>query len=115
MDRSILQDPDDLLGKAEITAKDLFENDGLAELALTMDGKETGAFVTVSAEMFHLSKRTTSLSLPEFGGKHKLCGLLTVIVTKAFDIPLQKEGENENVYRNIDVDLVIPHFCLFAF
>jgi hypothetical protein len=57
-----------------------------------LDGKETGAYVTVSAEMFHLSKDTTSLSLPEFDGKHKLCGLLTIIVTKAFDIPLPKEG-----------------------
>jgi hypothetical protein len=83
-----------LLGKGEITAKDLFENDGQAELALVLDGEETGAYVTVSAEMFHLSKHTTSLSLPEFDGKRNLCGLLTIIVTKAFDVPLPKEGKS---------------------
>ena len=82
-----------MLGKAEITAKDLFDKDGEAELALTMDGKPTDAFVTVGAEMFYLTKKPSSFSLPEFDGKNKLCGLLTVIVTKAFDIPLPKEGE----------------------
>jgi hypothetical protein len=82
-----------LLGKGEITAKDLFENDGQAELPLVLNGEETGAYVTVSAEMFHLSKHTTSLSLPEFDGKRNLCGLLTIIVTKAFDVPLPKEGK----------------------
>ena len=71
----------------------MFENDGEAELALAMNGKPTDAFVTVTAEMFYLTKKSSSLTLPEFGGKNKLCGLLTVIVTKAFDIPLPKEGE----------------------
>ena len=98
----VSQDPDDLLGKAEITAKELFENDGQAELALVKDGEQTSAFVSVSAEMFHLSKRTTSLSLPEFDGKHKVCGLLTIIVTKAFDIPLPKEGEIWLLFDFID-------------
>ena len=71
----------------------MFENDREAELALIMDGKPTDAFVTVTAEMFYLTKKSSSLTLPEFDGKNKVCGLLTVIVTKAFDIPLPKEGE----------------------
>lgn len=87
------QDPDDLLGKCEITARDLLRMDGEAELELTLNNKKTGCFVTIAAEVFQLSNKLDSLSLPEFGGKNKFCGLVTIIVAKALNIPLPKEGK----------------------
>lgn len=60
-------------------------------------GVTTGAFVTLDAELFHLSKKSMSFSLPEFDGKNKLCGLLTVIITRAFDIPYPKEGKQHSL------------------
>lgn len=93
----------------EITAKELFQNDGQAELALKLDGQLTGAFVVVNGEFFCLSKKTTSLSLPEFSGKNQLSGLLTIIITRALDIPLPKEGKLVYVCSNWIVNtLTIP-------
>eukprot|EP00804_Cyclotella_cryptica_P011017 CCRYP_017495-RB/>CCRYP_017495-RB protein AED:0.29 eAED:0.29 QI:266/1/0.66/1/1/1/3/0/459 len=86
-------DPDDLLGKCEITARDLLKTDGQAELELTLNNKNTGCFVTIAAEIFQLSSKLESFSLPKFAGKNKLCGLVTIIVAKAFNIPLPKEGK----------------------
>lgn len=87
-------DPDDELGQAEISVRDLFRNnrDGTAELELEMDGKRTNCHVTLSAEVFHLSNRLNSFSdTIMYGAKNQLCGLITIIVTKAFDIPIPRE------------------------
>jgi hypothetical protein len=65
---------------------------GKAELELSLDNKKTGCFVTIDAEKFNLSRNLMSFNLPEFDGKDRLCGLITIIITKAFDIPLKKEG-----------------------
>ena len=78
-----------------------------------MDGVATSAFVTLGAELFHLTKKSMSLSLPEFDGKNKLCGLLTVIITKAFDIPYPKEGKGHTFVTLIRVNLGTS--LIFAF
>jgi len=90
-------DPDDELGKAEISVRDLFRKDGEVELELELDGVRTGCFVTVTAELFHLSKQLQSLTSAKYKGKNELCGLATIIVTRAFDIPIPKEDAATHV------------------
>lgn len=90
-DQDLGPDPDDPLGEAEITVRDLFRNDGSKELRLTLDGEYTDTYVTLGAELFHLSQQLSSLTSPEYCGKNKLCGLVTIIVTKAFKIPIPRE------------------------
>ncbi|KAL7543424.1 hypothetical protein ACHAXR_012705 [Thalassiosira sp. AJA248-18] len=84
-------DPDDPLGNAEISVRDLFRNDGKVVLELDLNGEKTECFVTLSAELFHLADQLQSLSSLKYEGKNQLCGLATIIVTKAFDIPIPKE------------------------
>ena len=95
-----IKDHDLLLGNCEITAKDLVEKGGQTELEIVLDGNPTDTYLVVNAEMFNLSKKTTSFSLPEYDGVNKLCGLLTIIVTKAFDIPIPKEGKHPFSFKN---------------
>jgi len=90
-------DPDDELGKAEISVRDLFRKDGEVELELELDGVRTECFVTVTAELFHLSKELQSLTSAKYMGKNELCGLATIIVTRAFDIPIPKEDAATHV------------------
>lgn len=81
-------DPDDSLGKVEITVRELFRepNDGECELELVMDGEKTGCYITLSAELFHLSEQLHSfpdgLGSEKYEGKNALCGLATIIITK---------------------------------
>ena len=81
-------DPDDSLGKVEITVRELFRepNDGECELELVMDGEKTGCYITLSAELFHLSEQLHSfpdgLRSEKYEGKNALCGLATIIITK---------------------------------
>ena len=84
-------DFDDLLGVAEITARDLFKSGGKAEVELEKNGMNHGIFITLAAELFHLSARLGSLSAPEYSEKNQLCGLVTIGVTQAFDVSLPKE------------------------
>ena len=89
-------DPDDLLGKAEITVRELLRepNEGTCELQLIMDGDKTECYITLSADLFHLSDQLHSfpdgMESEKYEGKNELCGLATVIVTKAFDIPIPR-------------------------
>lgn len=81
-------DPDDSLGKVEITVRELFRepNDGECELELVMDGEKTGCYITLSADLFHLSEQLHSfpdgLGSEKYEGKNALCGLATIIITK---------------------------------
>mmetsp|Transcript_22252 Transcript_22252/g.46541 ORF Transcript_22252/g.46541 Transcript_22252/m.46541 type:complete len:715 (+) Transcript_22252:182-2326(+) len=90
------------LGNAEITVRDLFgkrrslgEEDGgvlTAELELAWNGNpHTGCYIKISAEKFKLSNQLRSLSSPKYEREHHICGLVTIIVTRAFDIPLAEE------------------------
>eukprot|EP00584_Thalassiosira_punctigera_P003085 CAMPEP_0172538734 /NCGR_PEP_ID=MMETSP1067-20121228/10062_1 /TAXON_ID=265564 ORGANISM="Thalassiosira punctigera, Strain Tpunct2005C2" /NCGR_SAMPLE_ID=MMETSP1067 /ASSEMBLY_ACC=CAM_ASM_000444 /LENGTH=785 /DNA_ID=CAMNT_0013324287 /DNA_START=93 /DNA_END=2450 /DNA_ORIENTATION=+ len=91
-DESAPMDLDDgLLGKAEISVRDLFRNEGMCELELKIQGVETGCYVTLLAELHYLSEYLQSLYSPKYEGKDQLCGLATIIVTRAFGIPIPKE------------------------
>ncbi|KAL7526718.1 hypothetical protein ACHAXR_001619, partial [Thalassiosira sp. AJA248-18] len=90
-------DRDDKLGKAAISLRDLFRNKGSVELELESDGDKNGCFITLSTDLFHLSDQLHSLSSPVYHGKNNLSGLVTIIVTKAFDIPIPKEDAATHV------------------
>jgi hypothetical protein len=89
---------DTLLGKCEVTCRDLFGEgddgvaDGLCELELIMDEKRTRYYITVKAELHHLTNDTlSSFTKSEYDGKNRLCGLATIIVSKATNLPMPKE------------------------
>jgi len=92
-----LVDSDDKLGNAEVSVRDLFRNNGTMELELEMKGRKTESYVTVLAELFHLSDQVYSFSSLMYEGKNQLCGLVTIIVTRAFDIPVPKEDAATHV------------------
>ena len=83
-------DSDDILGKASISVRELFMNDGNSELELMMNDRKTGCYITLSGEMFHLCDQVQSLSSLKYEGKNSLRGLYTIVVTRAFDIPLKR-------------------------
>ena len=85
-------DPDDDLGEAEMTVGDMLVAGGAAEMELLIDDEMSGAQVTLACEVLPLT--TTDISSfdnPLCNGPHKLCGCLTILVTKAYDIPLKVE------------------------
>ena len=85
-------DPDDDLGVAEMTVGDMLVAGGTAEVELLIDERESGAHVTLACEVLPLTKKDlSSFDHPLCTGPNKLCGCLTILVTKAFDIPLKAE------------------------
>lgn len=82
-------DPDDFLGDAKVSVGELLLRGRSMETELQMDGKGTGAYITLGCE---LSEWTTNLtSFQRSPEEHNtLCGLLTIIVTKAFCIPVER-------------------------
>lgn len=91
MDEDLSVEADDELGGGEISVRDLFKAGCWTDVALKLDGEENGCSLTLSAELFHLSNNLNSFSSSTFIGENKLCGLLTIIVTKGFGVPLPKE------------------------
>ncbi|KAL3815362.1 hypothetical protein ACHAXA_000749 [Cyclostephanos tholiformis] len=96
---------DELLGRAEITCRELFggegggdddDDDGIdggghtRELELALDGERTGCYLTVNAELYRLTDRLSSFDMPEYDGKDRMCGLMTIIVTRAYDLPIPR-------------------------
>ena len=85
-------DPDDDLGEAEMTVGDMLVAGGTAEVELLIDEEESGAHVTLACEVLPLTtKYLSSFDNPLCAEPNKLCGCLTILVTKAFDIPLKVE------------------------
>ena len=82
-------DSDDDLGSAQISVGELLLSGKTKELELEQNGNGTGAFITLCCD---ICEWTTDLSSFETQkGENVLCGLLTILVTRAFGIPLAKE------------------------
>lgn len=83
-------DPDDFLGQTKVSVGELLLRGRTMDTKLVdKEGKETGAVLTLSCE---LSEWTTDLqSFGRNAAEHNtLCGLLTIIVTQAFAIPVER-------------------------
>mmetsp|Transcript_14405 Transcript_14405/g.23796 ORF Transcript_14405/g.23796 Transcript_14405/m.23796 type:complete len:670 (+) Transcript_14405:112-2121(+) len=89
-------DSDDFLGTADVTVGDILLAGKTLEVELQQDNKGTGAYVTLHCGIckFSLSD-LTSLKGPT--AANQLCGLLTVIVTKALDLPLDRKDAASSV------------------
>jgi len=85
-------DPDDDLGTAEICIGDILVDGGRAEVELAIDEEMSGAFISLACQVLSLTTDDiSSFDSDLCSGPNKLCGCLTIIVTKAFDIPLKVE------------------------
>lgn len=83
-------DADDFLGIANITVGEILLAGKTIEVELQQDHKGTGAFVTLHCEICKLTlQNLDSLKGPSV--PNELSGLCTVVVTKAFDLPLDKK------------------------
>ncbi|CAJ1929081.1 unnamed protein product [Cylindrotheca closterium] len=83
-------DSDDFLGQVEFTVAELMLSGRTKEFELLDDNNSpVGAFVTMHCEVANLVSNPTSFSMPP--PANHLGGLFTVMVTKAFNLPLKKE------------------------
>ena len=83
-------DSDDYLGTARVTVGEFLLAGKTMEVELQQDQQGTGAFVTLHCDMCRFT--TTDLSgLERPKNANQLGGLLTVIVTRALDLPLNKK------------------------
>ena len=93
-------DSDDLsshddLGIASITVGDLLLENRMKNLRLKKKGKVTGAHIMVNLSgIYSFVPDLMSFESPEFEGPGALCGLLTILVAQAFNIPVAKEEAN---------------------
>jgi len=88
-DKGVL-DADDELGVAYTTVGDILTARGktLEVELLNEENIGTGAFITLHCDVCSLVKPTTFETSPP---SNHLAGLLTIMVTKAFDLPVSKE------------------------
>merc|ERR1711862_6613 len=98
-DKGALRSDDDL-GVAKVTIKDILinrEKDFEVEL-LNKENIGTGAFVTIRCDVAKLKVDPNSFDNMQHLAQNHAAGLLTIVVTKAFDLPLSKE-EAESFVR----------------
>jgi hypothetical protein len=104
-------DPDDFLGDSKISVGELLLRGRSMETQLYVDGKESGAYVTLGCELLEWTSDLTSFQRSP-DEHNTLCGLMTIIVTRAFNIPVElvkaasyvKVTHGENVFFTSQVD-----------
>ena len=92
-------DPDDYLGEACVTVTDLLLSPHRRkELPLTVDGRETGAFITLSCAIGEWTSDLKSLEPEEIvleesknHMEEEVSGMLVIIINRAFDLPLDRQ------------------------
>lgn len=99
-------DADDDLGSSQVTLGEVLLAGGTLKLDLAAaNGKQTGASVTVRCDVCKLaSDRLESITQPiqeqQEAKNHLLRGLVTIVITGAFDIPLEKSEASTFVKVN---------------
>ncbi|KAI0563398.1 Synaptotagmin [Gracilaria domingensis] len=91
---------DDNLGSGSITVGDLLLKGKVADVPLKQKGEDSGATITIKSTIYEFTDDTISFEIPENRGKNHLCGLATVMVPGAFDIPGAKEDAASKVKLN---------------
>lgn len=81
---------DDNMGIAEVSLAEVIAAGKTKQVPLKLDGKPTDTYVTVSVQMLEFSSSKSNFDLA-MRGKHKKCGMLSVIVAGAKDIPYEKD------------------------
>eukprot|EP00980_Cylindrotheca_fusiformis_P009874 scaffold2186_cov113-Cylindrotheca_fusiformis.AAC.2 len=83
-------DSDDFLGTASLTIADmLLKGKTMEAELLDHNNVSTGAFVTLHCEICDLNSDPKSFAMPP--AENHIGGLLTIIITNAFDLPITKE------------------------
>jgi len=83
-------DADDYLGKASVSVADLLLAGKTMEVELQQDGNGTGTYVKLHCEVLEFTVDSVS-RLDEPKNDNQLAALLSIIVTRAFDLPCKKE------------------------
>lgn len=84
-------DADDDLGTSEATVGDILLQGGELEFELQDDEKKlTGASVSLGCSLLQLTPDLTSLK-SETTSPSEICGMVTILVTQAFELPMKKE------------------------
>lgn len=78
---------DDKHGNASITVGQLLLKGEEDELPLLMDRVDTGGKVKISCDVYQFSKDLTSLESEEHQKEGLMCGMLTILVAGASDVP----------------------------
>lgn len=83
-------DPDDDLGMAKLTIGEIMLAGKTKEVELeTEDGKRTGAFVTFHCEILPFTENLENIAADT--NEEHYCGLVSIIVSKAMNIPVEEE------------------------
>ena len=84
-------DSDDYLGYAESSVGGMLLHSGRRVFQIQdEDKKTTGAAVTVACELLKLTPELDSITR-DAASPHEICGMLTIIITQAFELPMKKE------------------------
>ena len=82
-------DPDDFLGRAQVTVGEVLLAGKTLELALMDDDrKPNNAFVTLHCEVL---KFTSSLESLDKADPETICGMKSIVIVQAFDLPLRRK------------------------
>ncbi|CAN8069154.1 unnamed protein product [Agarophyton chilense] len=100
---------DDDLGSGSIAVGNLLLEGKQSDISLKYKGEDVGATITVKATIYEFSKDLLSFELPDHTGKGLLCGLATVMVPGAFNIPGPREEAASKVKLSFGpLDLYSP-------
>jgi len=86
---------DDDLGYAQTTVRALLDSAGTATLHLSLQGTHTGSSVTLRCHLYRLTRDLSSFSLHT--DTHLACGLLVILVGRAFHLPCAEEDAKSSV------------------
>jgi len=90
-------DADDELGGSETTVGDILLHGGKLELKVQDDEKKlTGSSVSLGCTLLQLTPDLTSIAT-ETTSPSEICGMITILVTQAFELPMKKENVAANV------------------
>jgi Synaptotagmin-like mitochondrial-lipid-binding domain/C2 domain len=94
-------DLDDVLGDVTVSLGELLDQsettNSSKELRLWSDGQPTCAFVSLRCDLLPMVDNVDSLQSPTNTLDERICGLLTILVSQAFDLPFNDEVTTEDV------------------
>lgn len=82
---------DDQIGLAVTTVKDILSASGSQELSLSHKEQPIEGKVSLSCKFFHFAAEGSSFSASDHSAAGLMCGVATVLVAGAFDIPGKRE------------------------
>ncbi|KAH7324023.1 hypothetical protein BKA65DRAFT_608639 [Rhexocercosporidium sp. MPI-PUGE-AT-0058] len=82
---------DDDIGLAVTTVKDLLSAGGKQELNMVHKDKPVNGTISVSCKFYHFAAEGSSFSASDHSGDGLLCGIATVSIAGAFNIPGKRE------------------------